>query len=100
MPIKFGTDGWRAVIGDEFTFANVEIAVQAVCDELHARGTTKKGVAICFDHRFLAEQFAQRAGEVVAGNGIPVILSACADATPVLSLYIQRQTLDLGLILT
>ncbi len=100
MPIKFGTDGWRAVIGDEFTFANLEIAVQAVCDELHARGTVKKGVAICFDHRFLAEQFAQRAGEVVAGNGIPVVFSMAADATPVLSLYLQRHALDLGLILT
>ena len=62
MPIKFGTDGWRAIIGDEFTFANMDIAVQAICDVLHEKGQTKKGVAVCYDFRFLAERrFGERA---------------------------------------
>jgi phosphoglucomutase len=100
MPIKFGTDGWRAIIGEEFTFANLEIAVQAIADVLQARGQTKAGVAVCYDFRFLAERFAARACEVLAGNGIRAILSKQADATPVLSLYIQQQQLDLGLNLT
>ncbi len=100
MAIKFGTDGWRAIIGDEFTFANLEIAVQAICDVLQAKGQTRKGVAVCYDFRFLAETFARRACEVLAGNGIQAILTSEADATPVLSLYIQEQKLDLGLNLT
>jgi phosphomannomutase len=100
MAIKFGTDGWRAIIGDEFTFANMDIAVQAICDVLHEKGQTKKGVAVCYDFRFLAEAFARRACEVLAGNGIRAILTSEADATPVLSLYIEREKLDLGLNLT
>ena len=60
--IKFGTDGWRAVIGEDFTFANVERVAQATADYFttHAPPNTAKTVVVGFDRRFLSDQFAAR----------------------------------------
>ena len=69
--IKFGTDGWRAVIAEEFTFANVDRVAQATAEHWkrsRPKGTRKKVVVGC-DRRFLADQFAERVAEVFAGNG-------------------------------
>ena len=56
--IKFGTDGWRAVIADDFTFANVRVAAEAVAAYIHAKEDPNKGICIGFDSRFGSKAFA------------------------------------------
>src|ERR1035438_3092329 len=70
--IKFGTDGWRAVIADDYTFANVRIAAEAIAAYVHAKEDPTKGLAIGYDTRFGSKRFARACAEVVAATGIPV----------------------------
>ena len=81
-PIKFGTDGWRAVIAQDFTFDNVRICAQGVADYLNQSGLAAKGLVIGYDTRFASEDFAGAAAEVAAANGIKVYLSPHAIPTP------------------
>jgi phosphomannomutase len=81
-PIKFGTDGWRGVIADDFTFANVRFCAQGVADYLKQKGLAGQGVYIGYDRRFASEDFAAAAAEVIAGNGVKVLLSPQAIPTP------------------
>ena len=64
MAIEFGTDGWRAVMADDFTFANLEIVVQAIVNYLEEHDKTDNGIFIGYDNRFLAEEFAEVAAKV------------------------------------
>jgi alpha-D-glucose phosphate-specific phosphoglucomutase len=84
-PIKFGTDGWRGIIAQDFTFDNVRICSQAVANYIKKTGLAKRGVVIGYDTRFASEYFAQAAAEVVAGNRIKVYLCSKATPTPVVS---------------
>jgi phosphomannomutase len=94
--IKFGTDGWRAVIGDNYTFRNVKIVSQAVADYL---GSGKR-VAVGFDTRFMSPDFARVSSEVLSNNGIQVILSDRYIPTPALSFAVKSRKLDLGIMIT
>ena len=94
--IKFGTDGWRGVIGDNYTFANLKIVSQAVADYL---GQGKK-VAVGFDTRFMSAAFAQDCAEVLINNGIGVLLSDRSIPTPTLSFTVKQRSLDLGIMIT
>ncbi|MBS4009040.1 MAG: phosphoglucomutase/phosphomannomutase family protein [Clostridium sp.] len=78
--INFGTDGWRAVIAEDFTFANVRCVSQAIAQHLTALNLLERGVVVGFDTRFLAEKFALVVAEVLSGNGIKVYL--CKKHTP------------------
>lgn len=102
--IKFGTDGWRAVIGDSFTFDNLKIISQATADFLNtSKKKSSKGkfiVAIGYDTRFLSEKFAEISACVFAGNGIKVILSDRATPTPTVSFAVKTNNLDLGIMIT
>ncbi|MEE8194258.1 MAG: phosphoglucomutase/phosphomannomutase family protein [Dehalococcoidales bacterium] len=84
-PIKFGTEGWRGIIAQDFTFDNVRICAQAVAGYLRQAGLANRGLVIGYDTRFASEDFAQAAAEVVAGNGIKVYLCSQAMPTPVVS---------------
>ena len=88
--IKFGTDGWRAIIADDFTFANVRIAAAAVAAYLHTFVATEedpaKGICIAYDSRFGSKAFARTCAEVVAATGIPVALANEITPTPALRL--------------
>ncbi len=84
-PIKFGTDGWRAVIGEDYTFANVRIVTQAVADYLKHENLASRGLVVGFDTRFGSERFAIAAAEVLAANNIHVYLTQKATPTPVIS---------------
>ena len=84
-PIKFGTDGWRAVIAEDFTFENVRYCAQGVADYLIKAKLAKRGIIIGYDTRFASEDFAAAAAEVLAGNGIKVYLTPSATPTPVIS---------------
>lgn len=94
--IKFGTDGWRAIIADTYTLENVRILTQAVADYL---GAGKK-VAIGYDTRFMSAQFAQAAAEVLQNNGMEVVLSDRPTPTPALSFVVKSRKLDLGIMIT
>jgi len=94
--IKFGTDGWRAVIADTYTLENVKILSQAVADFL---GSGKK-VAVGYDTRFMSDKFAQAAAIVLKSNGLEVILSDRPIPTPALSYAVKSRKLDLGIMIT
>ena len=99
--IKFGTDGWRAIIAEEFTFENVKIVSQAIADYLKENKKTKsKRVVIGYDRRFLSKEFARTVGCVLAANKIKVTLSNRDVPTPVVSLQCQNKKYDLGVIIT
>jgi alpha-D-glucose phosphate-specific phosphoglucomutase len=83
--IKFGTDGWRAVIGEDFTFDNVRACAQGVAEYLIDRGTASQGLIIGYDTRFASEDFAAAVAEVAAANGIKAFLNPRAAPTPVIS---------------
>ncbi len=85
--IKFGTDGWRAVISDTFTFENVRIVAQATADWVYKNNTqfSEKKVAVGYDNRFLSAEYARTFAEVLSGNGIKVYLSGASLPTPALS---------------
>ncbi|ADL11852.1 phosphoglucomutase/phosphomannomutase family protein [Acetohalobium arabaticum] len=100
MAIEFGTDGWRAVIADEFTFSNFKVVVQAVANYLQNNDQTESGIFIGYDNRFLAEEFAQTAAEVLTANGIQAIVAKEALPTPVTAFTIQDNKLDGALMLT
>lgn len=94
--IKFGTDGWRGIIGDNYTFKNLKIVTQAVADYL---GDGKK-VAVGFDTRFMSDCFARITAEVLKNNGVEVVLSDRACPTPTLSFTVKSKKLDLGIMIT
>jgi phosphomannomutase len=84
-PIKFGTDGWRAVIAEDFTFENVRHCAQGVAGYLKEAGLTGRGLVIGYDTRFASADFAAAAAEVIAGNGIKAYLTPRPTPTPVVS---------------
>ena len=85
MPIRFGTDGWRALIADEFTFANVRTCALAAAHLIRAGGQAGRGMVVGYDTRFASDRFALAAAETVAGAGVPVAISDRPVPTPVLS---------------
>jgi phosphomannomutase len=84
-PIKFGTDGWRAVIAKEYTFENVNKVAQATATWIKNSGISENGVVIGYDARFLSREFAESAASVFAEMGLPVRMSARISATPAIS---------------
>lgn len=110
-PIRFGTDGWRAVIAEDFTFANLERVAQAYSDYLQ-RNSKKEAPAVVsnnsaapliiigYDRRFLSEQFALRAAEVLAGNGLRIALFSEAVPTPVVSWAVKLNDAVGGVVIT
>ena len=83
--IRFGTDGWRALIAEEFTFENVARCSQGLADYLIAEGIAGKGLVVGYDTRFLSREFAELVATVMAGNGIKAYLSEKSAPTPVVS---------------
>ena len=83
--IKFGTDGWRGLIADDFTFSNVRICAQAVAEYVMGRGLEGRGVVVAYDTRFLSDRFAEQVAGVLASNGIQAYLSVEPVPTPVAS---------------
>jgi phosphomannomutase len=97
-PIKFGTDGWRAVIAEDFNFANVARVAQAAADYWKSEVRSPKSemfgcelkVVVGFDRRFFSDRFAQTAAEVFAGNGFQVILTPEPTPTPSVSFAVKN----------
>jgi len=83
--IRFGTDGWRALIAEDFTFENVARCAQGLCDHLKEVGMADKGLVVGYDTRFLSAEFAETVAAVAAGQGIKVYLADKPAPTPMLS---------------
>ncbi|MFC2021740.1 phosphoglucomutase/phosphomannomutase family protein [Chloroflexota bacterium] len=98
--MKFGTDGWRGIIAQDFTFANVRVCAQAVADFLKQSGLANQGLIIGYDTRFASEDFASVAAEVVAGNGIKVYLCPKTTPTPLISFGTVAQKAGGAIIIT
>src|SRR5215475_1879065 len=98
--IKFGTDGWRGVIADDFTFANVRTAAEAIAAYIHAKEDPAKGICIGYDSRYGSRDFACACAEVCAGTGIPVLLANDITPTPALSYGVREQKAAGGIMIT
>jgi alpha-D-glucose phosphate-specific phosphoglucomutase len=90
-PIKFGTDGWRAIIAEDFTFANVRAVAQSVALYLKEEGLTQRGLVVGYDTRFASEDFAAAVAEVIAASGIHVYLCDRPAPTPVVGYAILNR---------
>ena len=102
MNIKFGTDGWRAVIAEGFTFANVSKVAQAAADYWsdHPVAGTSRKVVIGYDRRFFSDRFAQISAEVFAGNEFEVVLSPVPVPTPCVSFAVKDLQAVCGVMIT
>jgi alpha-D-glucose phosphate-specific phosphoglucomutase len=98
--IEFGTDGWRAIIAEDFTFDNVRACAQGVADYLKQAKLAKRGLVIGYDTRFASEDFAAAAAEVIADNKIKVNLCSKAAPTPVISYTVTATKSAGGIIIT
>ena len=110
MTIHFGTDGWRAVISDSFTFDNLRIVAQAIADAVASDHWDKsingdqhidpKKIVIGFDTRFLSDRFAGEVGRVLAANGFTVMLAHADAPTPAISYAVKNQHAIAGVMIT
>jgi phosphomannomutase len=100
LPIKFGTDGWRGIIADTFTFENVQHAAQATAGYFDSVTGTERAVFIGFDGRFRSAEFARCAAEVFAGNGFRTVLMDRIYPTPYVSFEVRRRKFAGGVVIT
>lgn len=101
--IKFGTDGWRAIISEDFTFENVAVVGQAVADFVKSRREPiyrKRRLVIGYDTRFLSDRYAEIMACVFAANGIKTVLSSAPCPTPAVCVYIRDYKLSGGIMVT
>src|SRR5699024_6042035 len=90
MALKFGTDGWRAVIADDYTFENLTKVSQATARWILGNNVTENGVVIGYDARFEGRSFARRAAAVFASMEIPAQIADSISPTPAVSLAAQK----------
>jgi alpha-D-glucose phosphate-specific phosphoglucomutase len=110
MPIHFGTDGWRAVISDTFTFNNLRLVAQAIADAVDSGAWNnglpvdehcdQKKMVVGFDTRFLSDRYATDVARVLAGNGYTVFLAQGDAPTPAISFSVKNQCAIAGVMIT
>lgn len=98
--IQFGTGGWRAVIGDEFTKANIQLMAKAMCNKMKQEGVADQPMVIGYDRRFLAKEAMQWAGQVFAAEGIKALLVNKSSPTPLIMFYVMKHDLPYGMMVT
>jgi phosphomannomutase len=98
--IKFGTDGWRAVIADDYTFANLEKVALATAQYYRRHKKIKNGLVIGYDARFMSREFAEKSAEVIANAGITVKLADSIVTTPMISLLTRMENAAGGVVIT
>ncbi len=100
LQIKFGTDGWRGVIADDFTFENVAKVALASAYYFKRHKKIKNGVVVGYDARFLSREFAEKSAEVLANKGIKVFISDKISSTPMVSLLSKKMNVAGGIVIT
>ncbi len=98
--IKFGTDGWRGLIADDFTFDNVRRVAGGIAAYVLGHEDSSRGVVIGYDTRFLSQQMARAAAETIAAAGIPVQLTSDSTPTPAISYAVKSQGAAGGVVVT
>lgn len=98
--IKFGTGGWRAIIGDDFTKANVQLLTAALARKMKQEGVEGSGFVVGYDRRFLSLEAAQWACEVMAGGGIPCRLVNRDAPTPLIMFAVKYYDMAYGMAVT
>ena len=98
--IKFGTDGWRGIIADDFTVANVQLATQAICNWIKLNGNAHAGMVIGYDCRAQSDVFANAVAKVAIGNGIGVQLTNRPCSSPTVSFAVERSKAAVGIMIT
>jgi alpha-D-glucose phosphate-specific phosphoglucomutase len=98
--VKFGTDGWRGIIADDFTYANVRVAAAAIANYVLAHEDAAGGVCIGWDTRFGSRSFAGVVAKVLSGAGIPVVIADRETPTPALSFEVRRRKAAGGVMIT
>jgi len=98
--VKFGTDGWRGIIADDFTYANVRVAARGIANYVLKHEDPKAGVCVGWDTRFGSRAFAGVVAEVLAGAGIPVQLATEVTPTPALSFAVRGRKAAGGVMIT
>ena len=98
--IRFGTDGWRAMIADDFTFENVRLVAQATAEWMKRDKVAAQGVVVGYDTRFLSGSFAAAVAEVMAANDIKVALTSSFLPTPALSFAVRERKAGGGVMIT
>ncbi len=92
-PIRFGTSGWRGLIADDFTFANVRVAVTAIAE--HVKAVAKEPtILVGYDTRFYSEEFSQLAVDILQHHGIRTLLCETFTPTPAIAFEIMRHKLN------
>ena len=92
-PIKFGTSGWRGLIADDFTFANVRLAVTAIAEHVKTKAK-EPTILVGYDTRFYSEEFSQLAVDILQHHGIRTLLCETFTPTPAVAFEIMRRKLD------
>lgn len=100
MTIKFGTDGWRAVISETFTFENLRLVAQAIADFVHEENPDDPSLVVGFDTRFLSDRYAREVACVMAANGIHTWLARADTPTPAVSYAIVNFKATAGVMIT
>src|SRR5437773_11613120 len=99
-PIKFGTDGWRGIIADDFTYDNVRRVAGAIASYVLKHEDPTHGVIVGYDTRFASQRVARVASEVLVGAGIPVKLAGDYSPTPAISLAVKASGAAGGVVIT
>lgn len=97
--IKFGTDGWRAIVADGYTYENLQRVSEATAHWVKSKYENPV-VVIGYDCRYQGKSFTERAAQVIASSGIKVIVSDSFVSTPMVSLAVVKQKADLGIVIT
>ncbi|MBK8901671.1 MAG: phosphoglucomutase/phosphomannomutase family protein [Anaerolineaceae bacterium] len=100
MTIKFGTDGWRAVISETFTFGNLRLVAQAIADYVREENDRSPSVVVGFDTRFLSDRYAAEVARVMAANRIDTWLARADTPTPAISYAVLHKKATAGVMIT
>jgi phosphomannomutase len=98
--IRFGTDGWRGIIAEDFTFANARIVAHAIARYVVRGEDARKGVLIGYDHRFTSDHIAAAVADTISATGTPVWLTDKPCPTPAISLLVRQRKAAGGLLIT
>jgi len=98
--IKFGTDGWRGIIGEDFTSANARMVAHAIARYVVRAEDPRKGVLVGYDHRYESDRIAAEIAEVISATGTPVWLADKPCPTPAISLLVRQRSAAGGLVVT
>jgi len=98
--IKFGTDGWRGIIAEDFTYANARIVAHAIARYVVRGEDARQGVLIGYDHRFASDHFAAVVADVISATGTPVWVTDKPCPTPTISLLVRQRKASGGLVIT